>query len=797
MLLADIQHGWRSMRARPAASLATICVLALGIGLVSSMFALADPYVTRPLPFTNADRLARLTLVTSVAAEPPTLEAWRARTDLFADLATFGTSESVIVAGPDGDMPLRFLAVSPEYLQVLGAQGPALSDWQARPGSFETPVVLTAAARRRLRDRGSDQATLRALDQQSTPTRAGFRVRGTLPESFLFPESSQSWDGIVPLPAGTPLAATERTPSGLSVVRVRLSVLARLQPSVTLPQVVGTLSTAPVLEAYTLPTSGYLVRAQSVVEAMTGRLWALALGALAAGVLVLLVCAANVANLFIARGAFRQREFATRVALGASGSDLSRLVLVELSLLTVAGIAGGLLIAKGVLAMCALYIPAHYVVLGSPEIAGRTVWFACIAGGVIVIAGLVPAIAAWRVTSLALFNKTSDGEPNGIRIARFAMTAVQTAVAVVLLVGAMLMARSFTNLVTRDPGYDADMFAVGVRYDTVESGRNRREEVNTTVDRLRRLDGVAGAAATVGTLVEGVSGGMAGPALTVGGTRVRGFVKTTGPGFFQVAQARLREGRLLVPGDDDRRAVVGESFARSWSTDRSMVGQHVEWTSRDVSHTVEVVGVVTDILDGALDQTPMPSVYVQMNDASVGYWVTYVLRADRPTPMLIAAIDREIKAVNTKANVAEGGLMQDRLMRSIRDRTFTTLVVTLFALAAIGVSAAGLIGVVAFTVARRTREIAIRIAIGAGRADVRRLVTREVFLSSTVGALAGLIVGAWLSRTMETLLFGIQPADPLAMALAALALVAIVMASAWLPARRALKLSSVQALRAE
>jgi hypothetical protein len=572
MCLADLRNSWRSMRARPGASLATIFVLALGIGLVSSMFALADPYVTRPLPFANADRLAKLLLITSVAAEPPTLEGWQGRTDLFVGLAAIGPTESVVVDGPDGEVPLRLVAVSANYLEVLGAQGPSLGDWHARPGSSETPVVLTASARRRLGERAPDHVTLRVRDQEGTETGAGFRIRGALAESFLFPEASQPWDGIVPIADGTPLAASEKSPSGLSMTRVRLSVLARLQPGVTLTQVAAALSTSPASDVSPLPSSGYGVRAHSVVETMTGRLWALALGALAAGTLVLLVCAANVANLLIARGAFRQREFATRVALGASGGDLSRLVLVELSLLTVAGIVGGLLIAKGVLAVCALYVPAQYVVLGSPEVAGRAVTFACLAGAVIVVAGLLPALAAWRVTSLALFHTTSDSEPKGIRIARFAMTAAQTAVAVVLLVGAMLMMRSFVNLVTRDPGYQSDVFAVGVRYDSVQTGTNRREEVETTVDRLRALDGVEGAAATVGTLVENIGGARAGPALIVGGIRVRGLVNTTGPGFFQVAGARLREGRLLLPADEDRKAVVGETFARSWSSERSIVG---------------------------------------------------------------------------------------------------------------------------------------------------------------------------------------------------------------------------------
>lgn len=797
-LRSDLMHAWRTMRARPTAAVGTIAVLALGIGLVSAMFALADPYVTRPLPWPDADRLVTLSVRTRATTDVPTIEGLRARTDLFASLAAVGNSETVHVTGTDGTMTLRLLPVSRDYFEVLRTAVPPVVDWRRHAESTETPVLLTTAASRRLRASALPGATLRLADDTGAATGRGYRVRDVLPPSFLFPSGSQIWDGFAPLPDGAALVEIERTPAGFAVARVALSPIARLQPGVTLEQVEAALRTAPPEESPVMPSRGQVVMAHSVQASMTARLRPLATAALGAGVLVLLVCAANVANLLMARGAFRRRELATREALGASGLDLGRLVLVEVGLLAALGVAGGLAVADAVLRATAGLIPAQYVMLGMPEISIRVIGLACLAGAVIVGAGLLPALAAWRMNAAALINQMSTGEPRRIRVARFSMTAVQTAVAVVLLVAAMLMARSYVNLLTQDPGYAGDLFAVGVAQYQGRPAGTWRSEVDTTIERLRRIPGVTAAAAMKGTLVENIGRGFAAPAIFVDGQRVSGLVKSVGVGFFQTTGTRLIDGRLLTPADENRSAVVSESFARACCPDRSPLGRRVSWTERSVERSVEIVGVVKNVFDVALDRLPTPAAFVSFGDRDQdSAWTTYVLQVDRPASSLAAAVEREIHAVNPRVTIADGGLMRDRLMRSIQDRSFATLIVTFFGLAAIGVSAAGLVGVVGFVVARRTREIAIRMAIGAGKADVLWLVTREAATASGVGAILGLVTGGWVSRTMESFLYGVSPADPWAMALAAVALVAIVSLAAWVPARRAVRLSPSQALRVE
>ncbi len=799
VLRCDFRDAWRAIRSRPAAALGAIGVVSIGVGLVSAMFALADPFVTRPLPFRSPNRLVTLVVLFPSSRDVPTLEGWRARTDLFDELATWDSTETVVAAAGDREVPLRLLPVSANFMQVLAAAAPPLTDWRVRRDSPEIPVILTPGARGRLAGLGEPGSRIQTLNDTGVPSGRVYRVRGALPSSFLFPSSSQAWDGVVPLADGAEIISLGRTPSGLPVVSSTLTVIARLQAGVTSEQVGAALSKGSI-DGRVFLGGGYVVKATPVADLITGGLKPLATGALCAGILVLLISAANLANLLAARGLFRRREFAAREAFGASGADLARLVLVEIGLLTIGGVAVGLLLAAGVLSAVAGLIPAQYVPLGVPWISARVIGFAAAAGGLVMIGGIVPALSASRVNPRTLFRQTSSGEPRGVRVVRFAMMAFQTGIAVVLLVGAMLMMRSYLNLLTRDPGYSHDVYAVGARYETSANGRSLYEDVSASVARLRRIDGVVDAAAFMGPLVEAIGGGGSGPALSLDGQRVVGQVRFTGPGFFQTAGARLLAGRLLTPADEGRAAIVTESLVRACCPDRPVIGRRLEWSgSNSRQYSLEVVGVIKDVLAGALDQAPVASVFAQFDERSAptGGWVTYVVRADRPTPALVHAVERDLQAVHPGVRVAAGGLMRDRLMRSIQDRTFATLMVGLFTAAGVGVSAAGLVGIVGFFVGRRTREIAIRVAIGARWFDVVRLVTREAVLASGTGGLVGLLVGAWVSKGLAALLFDIQPADPISIALAAGSLVLVVATAAWGPSRRALRLSPVEALRVE
>ena len=795
-LRQDVVHAWRSVRARPAASAATVAVLMLGIGLVSAVFALADPFLLRPLPYDRPHELVLLSLRTQATEGLPTVAAWSARQGLFADLATAGTTESEqVLAGPSNAVfTLNLQPVSSNYFRLLGVAVTLPEDWRSSGTAGETPVVLTSEAKRRLFSGGRAFGQFLRRDEVEP---GGYRVAGELPSTFVdpFARATRLVDGFVPL-GGEPLIVVEVTPGGGSRVSY-LEVLARLQPGVEPSQVEAALTTASAGsdERSMSPSDGVLVAAERLGERTAAGVRPLALGALAVGVLVMVVCAANVANLLLARGAARRREFAAREALGASAFDVGRLVLVELALLTSAGVALGIVVARLALATVSLVIPVEYTLLGTPAITGRVMALAGLCGVVVMLAGVIPAWAAWRVRPQALFTQTSALEARGVRMLRFGMTAAQTALAVVLLVGAALLARSYVNLMAQDPGYDGDVMAVRVRYPSDLRDAALQQVVNATLERLRRLPGVDRVAVDSGPLVDGVSVMAAGRPITIAGqplprsTPARSF----DDGFLETVNARVLAGKLPLPAERTTSAIVSESLARDCcGSPAAAIGRAITDLRR---RPFVVRAVIKDLFTTALDQPPGPVAYFPREQISG--WPSYVLRAREPGPALLLSIEREIRAVAPLARVNAGATMQARLMQSIRDRSFATLIIVFFSIAAITISAAGIVGVVSFVVARRTREMAIRIAIGARPSQVRRLVAREAFGAAALGATVGLAGGAWLSRVLESLLYGLEPADPGSLAVALTIAIVLAAAAAWLPARRAMRLAPISALREE
>jgi hypothetical protein len=408
-------------------------------------------------------------------------------------------------------------------------------------------------------------------------------------------------------------------------------------------------------------------------------------------------------------------------------------------------------------------------------------------------AGLAPAWAAWRVTPLALVSQTSAVETRSLRALRFLMTAAETAVAIVLVAGAVLFGRSYVNLLAQDPGYDGNTLAVSAVYHG--SPDALAPAIEATIARLGALPGVTQAGASPGSLVDGLRAVGVDKPLVLDGRRVPGGPRQVSADFFQAAGARLVTGRLPSAADGGRAIAVSQSFAEACCEGRSPVGH----TIVAGSGTFVIVGVVKDLYTTAFDEPPRPTVYVPIGTPGTPLfsWVNFVVHATDPSPALATALEREIRAAAPGVTIQGSDTLRARLMQSVNDRSFATLLVVFFAVAAAGVVAAGILGVVGFVAARRTREIAIRMAIGATSRDVARLVTRDAAVAAGAGAVLGLVGAAWLSKTVTSWLYGIRPADPLSLVLAALVMTGVVVVAAWLPARRATRLAPTIALRAE
>jgi predicted permease len=763
-------------------------VLSLGIGLTAAMFALTDPYLLRPLPYASAQRLVaiagtpRIDLSSlfsrNVDAPGPTIQEMQARTDLFVAVAAVGSLEELQVKTTAASATLRAVAVSENFFDVLGVRVNFALPWQA---GAEKRLAISAAPRSR--GLGSPAGLLgKPLAERHGSL---IRVAAVLPPEFVFPapRAASQPDAVFPRQFG---ATTVRTGGRIE----RILVIARLRPGISPETVQAALSTRPRGGAAD-------VEVQPLQSYLTGSLRPMALGALAAALLISLVCAANTANLMIARGAYRKREFAMRTALGASRLDMLRLVLAELSLIASASVLVSLALTRIVLAFMGQVIPAQYALLGRPAMTGRVVTFACLLTAAIVIVAIVPAWFSGRAAHSSQVSRALASEARRVKLLRFAMATGQSAAAMILLVCGVLLVRSYIILWSQDTGFSQDAALVTVSYPRDEPSTRVAEDINSTIAHLRLIPGVAAAGALVGPFLD--------EAVTVGGN----FVEIAGhrlllvprevtDGYFAACGARLRAGRLLRPGDRGWNAIVAnEAFARRLWPDRRVEEAVGQVGKVDNGNVMEIVGVVQDTFEKALDRKPAPRLYRMLSRPSPMMSVNYLIKGRDGSFGFLTAAQQAVRRINMDAVVSDAGPVAARLAGTVKARTFATMILSLFMVAGLGVTASGLFGIVAFVVARRTHEVAIRRALGAQSRHVVWVVIREAGTAAAFGSAGGLLLGRWLANLLESQVYSITPGDSLSLAAAILVMVVVAGVAALIPARRALRLSPTDALRIE
>ncbi len=785
-LSLEFLQAWRAVRTKPGAALALITVIAVGVGLTSTMFALADPFLLRPLPYLNPERL----MIIRVNADPagtgridgPRLEDWRSRADLFEDLAAFGELETARVQAPAGAVELKLAPVSENFFQVLGVAPSLIEPW--KHDKAVRPIAVLAGATRTRLDSATGLAGMMLEGQDGT----SFLVDALLPPDFLFPVSRPSArpDALTPVVFGEVVTSNAGRTNYVTVI-------ARAKPGVTADLVKASLSAGD---------AGHSVRVdvQELGDSLARPLRPLALGALAAGLLIMLACGANAANLLVARTGYRAREFGTRRALGASSLDILRLLIIEVVFIAACAVLGSQIFVSAALRLIIEVLPEQYSLLGAPAVTGRVIMVGCALGIVATFASALPswalaAAAAARTTSL---NRSMSGEARALRGLRFVMVAGQAAVAMVLLVEGALLLRSYSLLWSQDVGFSGDAGVISVSYPPSESSDRLRQTIEATVEKFHSVAGVRVAAAVVGPLLDDVSV-VGGYATEISGRTILLLPKETTPDYFSALGARIVAGRGLQPTDHGWEAVVvDEAFVRRLWPGRSygsVVGEMV--SVRQSKGVGQIVGVVHDMYDRSLDRVPQGTMFRPLTQPRPSFGVNYVLRLDGRTENLDSSARRTVASVDSRAVVVDANVLDRRLAATVKTRSFATLISVLFALAGVCVSSSGLVGIVMFVVARRTREIAIRRAIGARPGHIIYVVIREAVMASAAGSLVGLLVGNWLSRFVSSQLYGVGVGDGGSLLVAALAMVILVALAAWLPARRALLIEPVRALRVE
>jgi len=777
-VLFDLRQAVRSLSSRTGSSLAVVLVLSVGVGLPTVIFALADPYVLRPLPFNAPDQLVLIT-VSSRGVSPgvvlPTFEDWQAKTELFQAVAAFTSGPALRIATDGGRVVLDRTLVTSNFLDVLGGDhGRFRRQLVPSTSDDDLSILVTPSGRALLPATVVAGTILRADEVRAV------RVSGVLPDSFLFPDAAN----VLSVFTAGPILSLSASPDGLSwTTSSPLSFLARLQPGLTAQTVARAL-------ALPLPSGKHLdVTVEQLSDRLTQGVRRTALGALVAALLVWAMSVGNLANIFLAKRMYRTRELATRAALGASRVDLARLLITEVLVMCSAAVVLSILIASTVLNVSRMVIPVEYVSLGAPAITGRVVLFSLMAGLMAILLALAPA-SVIRIPAHWLSAGLQRGAGDrSARTLRFVFAVVQTSLSIVLAVGAALLVRSHLNLTRQDSGYDASALYANVTYPVTRRGALLEEDVVETLSRLRAVPGVQAAALTTGSVVQDAESKGS---IVIEGQRQFIDITQVSSGFFQATGMSTVQGRELSSEDRDWRGVViNEKFAKVYLPGTPALGTVIAHGRAQGT----IVGVVRDVLDQGLAGSSRPTIYAVWQPARG--LMRYVLRVEGDPKGYRDAVRRTVAGVNRDAVIGEVDTIGNRLSESVRNQTFATLVLVCFCAGAGAVSVAGLFGIVAFVVVRRTREIAVRSALGAEPRHIRKLVAAEAISAALVGSVVGVAVSRWLSHGLEGLVFGVEAGNWSTALAAAGAALCIMVCASLVPAERAVRLEPTAAMRVE
>ena len=837
-LARDLRHAIRGLGRSPGFAASVVIILALGTGVTTAMFGIVYGMLIRPLPYPGGERIVRVGQEPRGLPGAPVYLSARAMArvqeaaDSFEQLAAYGgfTFEWI---SPDGARPAG-APVSPKLLGMLGARprlGRLFTDDEARTGADRVVLLSHRAWTRRF---GADPDIVgTVVDVRNEP----HTVVGVLAEGFYFPDPRvEAWTPYV-LRADEPTAIVlGRLRDGVSAERAAVEVGAILQAmdGAGVPRPAGASGLAP---ENAPDIAARVTRVIPLQEEMVGE-YRPALRALTgATLLVLLIACVNVAGLLLARGVTRQRELAVRAALGAGRGRIVRQLLTESVLLSLGGGALALATAAAVLRAVPALVPGTVTRLDEVGLDGVVAAFTL---GLSVVVGLVfGAAPAFRWSGRRLLHTLVEGSARssggfGLLRAnrtRAGLAAAQVALALVLLVGAGLLLRSFVGLVTLDRGYEpTNVIAAGTRDATVRIGMPFREYVATvrrfygelaeSMDRLSLLPDVAAAGVSSAIPLAG-SGpvqqrvridGRPAPADT--GELPSALLRVASPGYFDVMRMRLVDGRLFTSRDDAGSPpvlVVNETFARVVLRGAPPLGQRVRFAGAGAGALDaggadvpwEVVGVVTDVTYRGLAVTGSGAeafAPVEQVDAAPAfdYASPFVAVRTNGDPRAAVPFLREAVAeARPGANVASVMTMDARLSAAVAQPRFYAVLVAFFAALAFLLAALGVYGLLSYTVAHRRGEIAIRMALGARRGHVLALVVRQGAALVAAGAVIGLAAAAASSRVLESFVYGIATDDPLTFVAAPLALVVAALVACYVPARRATRIEPMEVLRFE
>ena len=808
-LLEDLRYGARSLRGSPAYTLLAVLTLALGIGATTAIFTVVDAVLLRPLEYAAPERLVFLRTEQRQAAPPGTYLDWK---ESARSLEGVAAAEYWTPSLTGGDRPEQLLGlrVAADYLRTLGVRpllGRGFLPEEEHEGRARVAVLRHDFWRARF---GADSAIVgRTIMLAGEP----HTVVGVMPEGVRF----------VPFWATDAVVAAPLVLDGLREDRDRVSlrVFARLRPGVTLDRARAELAAIGDRIEKLHPGSSRRLTAVPLLERVVSDVRpALLVLAAAVGLVLLLVCA-NVAHLQLVRGAARERELAVRTAIGATRRRLVQQTLVESLLLSGVGGALGVALAHAGVRVLVALGPSNLPRLDTIAIDARVIAFAAlVATCTALLFGAAPAMAGSRVNVQDSLKDGTRGAGEGARRLRVrgALVVSEFALAVVLLVGAGLVLRSFGALLAVDPGFDPrGVVAMEVSLRGTASGGEARRGAffRDLLARVSALPGVQAAGAINHLPLHGdvwrFGFQIAGRAPAPAGEGPSAVFRVVRPGSVRTVRLPVLQGRALEEADaapTARAVLVNEAMARAQWPGRSPLGERL---TVDGSQWFTVVGVVRDARQESWSGPSEPELYFSQIDAPAGKGadgeeavaylnptsMTLVVRGAGDPRALVPAVERVVASMERDAPVSGVVTLEHAIARQVAQPRFYLVLLGAFAGVALLLAAIGVYGVISYAVARRTREIGIRIALGADRGAPFRLVVGNGMRLAALGGGVGLVGALWVTRYMRALLYGVQPTDPATFAVVTIVLGAVALAACAIPAWRASRTDPVVALRSQ
>jgi putative ABC transport system permease protein len=794
-ILRDTRYAFRQLARTPGFTIVAVLTLALGVGASTAIFSVVNGVLLRPLAYPNPDALVRvyelLQKFGRFSVAPATFLDWRQQNTVFEHISAFNATGATLV-GSTGAERIQGGLVSWDMfdlLEVPPALGRTFRAEEDAPGK-DTVIVLS---HRMWQQRfGGDGGILgRSVTLSGTPV----TVIGVMPASFAFMPEAEFW---------RPLALAPNPSRGGHF----LAVIARLKPGIAVEQAGAEMKTISERLAVQYPQFSANESAEVIglQENIVAGIRPALLTLLSAVTVVILIACANVANLLLVRASVRGKELAIRTALGAGRGRLVLQMLAESIVLALAGGSVGLLLAylaiRPIQTLSAGSIPRS----GNISIDVPVLLFAL---GVSIATGILFGLApAWQASRNTIGSVLKEGgrssTASGGRWVRNGLLVAEVAMSIVLLVGAALLLRSFARLTSVDPGFRPEhvlAFRVALPNTSYPQDPHRIGFFTRLLEGLQSLPDVAAAGMTQSLPMRGdymLSFTIQGRPEPKPNEGPSANYRVVSPGYFEALGIPLVRGRTITERDGEKApkvAVVDQKFVERHFPDVDPIGQAID-IGNGTDGFYEIVGVAGSIRDASLEANPAPTMYVPYDqDPFSGMWV--VARTSGNPSALATSVRQTIQNIDRTLPAFAMTPLATVVSDSLAQRRFSMLLLGLFAFIALFLAAVGLFGVVAYSVSQRTQEIGLRMAIGAQRGDVLRLVVGGGMKLAVAGVLIGIACALGLARVVATMLYEVTPFDPVSYAATAAVLLAVAALACYFPARRAMRVDPIVALRQE